>query len=169
MSEASRKAEFESLVRDHQVALFRYLRYLGADEGLATEMVQETFLAVWRKPFEVRGPGETRAYLRTVARNHFLMAVRRRRVRPAFADLDEADRAYRPRSGDDAESYLEALRVCLGELTDRAREALGMVYRDGRSREEVGEALGLAVEGVKTLLRRARETLRDCVSKKVGA
>ena len=40
--------DLERLVREHQAELWRYLRYLGSDAARAEDLVQETFLRVWR-------------------------------------------------------------------------------------------------------------------------
>jgi len=45
---------------------------------------------------------------------------------------------------------------------------LDLQYRDRAGREEIAAQLGLAVEGVKTLLRRARAALRDCVERNLS-
>ena len=50
-----------SLVRTHQAAVWRYLRYLGADEALADDLTQDTFLKLLAHPPDVRGHFETSA------------------------------------------------------------------------------------------------------------
>ena len=42
-----------------------------------------------------------------------------------------------------------------------------MRYDEDRSREEIAARLDLTADGVKTLLRRARASLRDCVERKI--
>ena len=53
-------------------------------------------------------------------------------------------------------------------VTPRVRRALELQYRDRATRAEIAEKLDLAVEGVKTMLRRARAALRDCVERKIA-
>ena len=66
-------------------------------------------------------------------------------------------------------AYLAALGDCLEvAVTPRVRRALELQYRDRASRGEIASQLDLAVEGVKTLLRRARSALRDCVERRLG-
>ncbi len=158
------------MVREHQAGLWRYLRYLGCDVGLAEDLVQDVFLAVWRRPFEDRGSRATAAYLRRAAHNRFLMAVRKKKVRPAFRDLREADEAYAIHAGDDdGAGYRAALRACLSGLRERAKKALELRYEDKKPRKAIAAALGLTMDGVKTLLRRTREALRDCIERKRAA
>jgi RNA polymerase sigma-70 factor (ECF subfamily) len=163
-----RERDFVALIQAHQASVWRYLRFLGCDEARADDLAQETFLAVWKKPFEDRGAASARAYLRRVARNLFLMAVRSRRTLPAFEDLDAAEAAWIEHDTDDGESYRAALGECLESLTERSRRALELFYREGEGRSVIAEVLGLTVDGVKTLMRRARETLRACIRRKLG-
>jgi len=149
------------------------LRLLGADEPQADDLTQETFLAVHRKPFEQRSAVETAGYLRTVARNLFLMAVRRDNrqpaARPAMDHLDIADEVWAGFAGEDGgENYLDALRQCVETLDGRAGEAVERFYHDEQSRAEIAEALDMTEDGVKSLLRRARDILRKCVEKRVA-
>ena len=70
-------AVIERLVRDHQDAIRTYLSFLGASGDLVDDLVQETFLSFLGSTFQERDPASTRAYLRTVARNHLLKEFRR--------------------------------------------------------------------------------------------
>ena len=158
------------LVRAHQADVWRYSRFLGCSESEAEDLVQETFLAVLRSQFEVRSPAETAAYLRTVARNCLMMLRRKQRAGPPTVDVEAAEAVWARRVGEDGfDSYLTALRECLdAAVTPRVRRALELQYCDQASRAEIAAVLEMATEGVKTLLRRARSALRDCVERKTG-
>jgi len=167
---ADRQAELAALVQAHQAGVWRYLRYLGCDPSEADDLVQETFLTVFREGFEVRSPAQSAAYLRTVARNRLLMARRKQRSRPPTVDLEAAEEVWAEAAGEDGLSdYVVALGECLKKaVSPRVRRALELRYRDRAGRAEIAEELDLAVEGVKTLMRRARSALRDCVERRIG-
>jgi DNA-directed RNA polymerase specialized sigma24 family protein len=65
--------------------------------------------------------------------------------------------------------YLEALRDCVAQLQGRPREAIDLHYRDGVGREAIAAKLEMKPDGVKSLLRRTRELLRECVQRKVNS
>jgi RNA polymerase sigma-70 factor, ECF subfamily len=173
----SQPGNLAELVRLHQAGVWRYLRFLGCDESQADDLTQETFLAVHRRPFDERGDAATAAYLRTVARNQFLMSVRRDRRRPDAsgllveldpADADLAETVWATFAGDDGgETWLDALRGCVEELNGRARQAIDLHYRDDQSRARIAAELDMTEDGVKSLLRRTREVLRKCVEGKM--
>lgn len=167
---ADRQAELAALVQTHQAGVWRWLRFLGCEPSEADDLVQETFLAVLREGFEIRSRAETAAYLRTVARNRLLMARRKERKAPPTVELEAAEAVWAETAGERGLSdYLAALEDCLGQaVSPRVRKALDLQYRTRAGRAEIAAQLGLNVEGVKTMLRRGRSALRDCVERKLG-
>ena len=166
------KPDVDALVRAHAEALRRYLRLHGCDPALADDLAQETFMHALVKPFEDRGPAATAAYLRSVARFRFLEHQRslgKRREVELERAADAVDAVWSANERDDeGEGYCEALRECLKRLTGRARKALRLRYGESMSRSQIAVELGLAENGLKTLLQRSRAGLRDCINRKLG-
>ena len=162
--------DLAGLVHQHQATVWRYLRFLGAERAQTDDLVQETFLAVARAEFCQRDQHQTAGYIRTVARNQ-LLALRRKKNRQIdTVELDAADGVWAAATRVDGSlaSYLDALRECVDQLKDRARRVVDLHYRDGASREAIAAELDMKPAGVKTLLRRTRELLRECVDRKVN-
>jgi RNA polymerase sigma-70 factor (ECF subfamily) len=160
--------DLAGLVQRHQTDVWRYLRYLDADRTEADDLTQETFLALARSAFVERDERQTAGYLRTVAR-HQLLALRRRQQREvSTVELEAADTVWASAAGLDGSlaGYLDALRECVEGLEGRARRAIDLHYRDNASREAIAAALEMETDGVKTLLRRTRKLLRECVERK---
>ncbi len=169
------RIDFVSLIKDHQSGVWRYLRILGCDATQADDLTQETFLAVLERPFEDHGPQAAAAYLRTVARNQFVSYLRRanRNVPLDQADqvkFDQIDHDWsRWASHDSGESYLSALQDCLKGLGDRAKRAIDLKYRDEKSRSEIAADLEMSEDGAKNLMQRAKQSLRECVERKLDS
>lgn len=169
------RAELETLVRTHQAEIYRYVRYLGADQDAAEDLVQETFLVACRTAPAVLQSAlpERAAWLRAVARNQFLYWCRRRRRGPFTAEaavLERAERVWNDeflRQGDGFD-YVEALRACLKQLPEHSRGALELRYAQGKSRGEMAGLLKMSEDGIKTLLRRIRTVLGDCIRRRLG-
>ncbi|MCE9546864.1 MAG: sigma-70 family RNA polymerase sigma factor [Planctomycetia bacterium] len=157
------------LVRAHQADVWRYLRYLGCDATEAEDLTQETFLAVLRTAFEQRSAGETAAYLRRVARNQLLMLRRREGREPAMIELSAAEDVWASTVIEGRlDPHLAALEDCLRTaITPRVREAVAMHYTDKLSRDAIAAALKMTADGVKTMLRRARAALAECIERKL--
>jgi RNA polymerase sigma-70 factor (ECF subfamily) len=157
------------LVYRFQVGIWRYVRYLGADTAEADDLTQETFLAVARGGFFARDERQTASYLRTVARNQLLVLRRRQNREISTVELEAADTVWAAATGPDGslETYLDALRECVDGLEGRARTAIDLHYREHASRDAIASQLGMQPDGVKTLLRRTRQVLRECIERKL--
>ncbi|MBP9890746.1 MAG: sigma-70 family RNA polymerase sigma factor [Planctomycetes bacterium] len=162
--------DVEALIVAQQAGVWRYLRYLGCDRAQADDITQETFLQVLRHGFDQRGERETAAYLRTVARNCFLMNVRKTRHVQSVEDLDLADNAWEQGQGDAeaGEARLRALRQCLESIHGKARQALEMQYMQQRSGEDIAAAMSMSHENVRVMLHRAKQALKKCIEGKLG-
>ena len=83
--------------------------------------------------------------------------------------MELLERTWTRWAGDDqGEELLDALRDCLPGLSDRARRALELRFRDEQSREQIAAQLDLSEDGAKNLLQRAKNKLRDCVTAKLS-
>ena len=156
------------LIEKYQVGVWRYLRALGCQPAQADDLTQETFLAVLQRPFVDHGPAATVAYLRKVAHNQFISVQRRAGKVTAVENVEDFDRTWEKWAGNDqGEATLDALRDCLEQLTERARRALELRFRERESRENIGAALGITEHGAKNLMQRAKQQLKKCVEGKL--
>lgn len=161
-------ADLAALVAEHQATVWRYLRFLGASPADAEDLTQETFLAVARATFDQRSPAETAAYLRTVARHQLLMSRRKQSRQVSTVELDAADAVWNATVGSGGmDAYLDALGDCVEQLDGRARQAIDQFYAERRGRDEIAQNLQMKPEGVKTLLRRTRDILKQCVERRL--
>jgi RNA polymerase sigma-70 factor (ECF subfamily) len=157
------------LLRTHHKEIWRYLRFLGCEDALADDLVQETFLAALKKPPTASDIAAARAYLRTIARNQYLAHLRKSNRQTEF-DVDAAEQIWaetHPRDG--GEERLSALDDCLGQLEGRAKRAIDLTYRENHSRADIAKRLDMSEDGIKSLLRRTRDALRQCVERKLAA
>jgi RNA polymerase sigma-70 factor (ECF subfamily) len=156
------------LVQAHQAEIWRYLRFLGCDPSRADDLAQEVFVAVLAKPPAQRSTAETRAYLRTIARHQFLLVIRRRDRHAKEVELEAAEAVWaEAHPADGGNAYLDALGECLEKLEGRAKQVVDLHYREHHGRAEIAARLEMTADGVKSLLRRTRDILRQCVEAKV--
>jgi RNA polymerase sigma-70 factor (ECF subfamily) len=163
-----RACDVEGLVREHLHALWRYLRCHGARPHEADDLAQEAFVVALQKGAADLDPAATATFLRRTAR--FLFLRLRRAGRDAELLADAVDALWdRDCAADGGDSRLEALRHCLGQLTERARRAIELAYglgaTDRSGRRDIGRELGLQPNGVKTLMQRTRQQLRACMER----
>ena len=163
-------------------------RRLTSDRGLAEDVVQETFLALWNRAEQFDPTiGSLPAWLLTIARNRTidrLRALGRRPPTVAVSDMalpDEGDSATLERlvsSGSvvgsgravmgpaailEGVELRSSLASALAELPEPERTVLVLAYRDELSQSEIAERLGWPIGTVKTRTRRALLRMRSAL------
>jgi len=129
------------------------------------DVLQETFLAVWKNARTYQPRGTPAAWLWVIARNQAALLVRKRG--PAHqALLDEAGQ-FAPLPGSDP-AEAAATRTDLAVAADAAlgppgcpdREVWRLLYEEDRPVAEVAELMGVPEGTVKSRAHRARRLLR---------
>lgn len=146
----------------HVVGLFRFVRALGADRTLADDLVQEAFVVVWRRGKQDMPDRALGAFLRRTARLLWL-EHHRGVARDEAAITSLALRRWEAEVHDGGDELVDAARACVRRLRGRAAAAVERAYGQGESRTQIAAALGMAPNGVRTLLARTRAWLERCI------
>jgi RNA polymerase sigma-70 factor, ECF subfamily len=117
------------------------------------DVLQETFLAVWKGARGYRPRGTPQAWMWVIARNQAALLLRRRG--PATAPLEEIRQA----GLDPAEAALVRADITTA-LDGPQGEVLRLMYVEDRSVAEVAAMLGVPAGTVKSRAHRARSMLR---------
>lgn len=130
--------------------LFGYGMRLLRDTGMAEELVQDTFVRLWRGASRYdAGRGSARTWIYSIARNAAIDLQRRRSARPLLqaAPEDEFFGSEEPH-----EQIVERLevRAALETLGEKHREVLHLSYDKGLTQLEIAERLSIPVGTVKT-------------------
>jgi RNA polymerase sigma-70 factor (ECF subfamily) len=137
----------------------RHASWLGARLRAALpppdveDVLQETFLAVWKGASAYRARGTPRAWLWVIARNQAALLLRKRG--PATAQLEETA----PTGLDPAEVALARADIAAA-LNGPEGEVLRLMYVEDRPVAEVAALLGVPAGTVKSRAHRARRLLR---------
>ena len=159
-------AAFRALYDQVSPKLFGIVLRITRNRPMAEEVLQETFVKIWRNA-EKFSPeaGQPMAWLAAIARNRAIDRIRAEKVERS-QPLDEEpalERLVAPSTGDPVAR--EALRKCLGQLDDEARNCVILAYCSGFSREELAERFQRPVGTIKTLLFRSVRLLKACLEK----
>lgn len=158
------RAAFEELYRRTSPWLAVRLRRRCGDEQVVAEVMQETYLAVWRAAGAFSGAavgGSATGWLWTIAARRLVDAFRRR-----AHHAEPPPAAAAPGAAPAAEE--EALAASVGgdvgdalrRLAPELRQVLQALVLDGLSVKETAVLLGLPEGTVKTRARRARIQMR---------
>ncbi|HKA80976.1 MAG TPA: sigma-70 family RNA polymerase sigma factor [Xanthobacteraceae bacterium] len=136
---------------------------------LAEEIVQESFVSIWRSAHNFDpARGTAMAWLARIVRNRCIDLLRQRgRETP----LDEAsiedceDPLASPADMAVLSQDARRLQHCLGELEENPRKVLGLVYYEGMTYQEAAVHVGAPLGTVKSWIRRSLIRLRDCMER----
>lgn len=144
--------------------LLRLSRRCG-DHGLVDEVLQDTFVAVWRRPGGWSGDGEVAAWLWGIAARRMVDGFRRRPAQTAALPDNEALGVGRS-AEDEALSGGEYgdVSTAMRRLPDDLRAALRATVVDGLTTAEAAQRLGIPAGTVKTRVMRAKAVLRKALS-----
>ena len=165
-AQAGDRDAFDSLLRTLQQPLYRYLVGLVGSRSLAEDLLQDTFLLVYRKLRWLREPELFRPWAFRIASREAFRRLRRDR-RYAGAELDESQLAEVPDVAATPEDRELARRLpdLVAGISPGSRAVIALHYLEEMPLAEVSAVLGIALGTVKsrlayglTQLRRALHT-----------
>lgn len=177
MREMDDQTLLDAIVRGEQAALgvlyerfapraFGVARRVLRNDGEAEEVVQETFLEVWRSAtrYDPRRAAPER-WIFTMVRTRAIDRLRQNGARGRLQDhLKGEPTGLVPASPDAAVAASQdarRLRAALAQLPDEQRRVLEQAYDQGLTQSEISETTGTPLGTVKTRMRIAMLKLAD--------
>jgi RNA polymerase sigma-70 factor (ECF subfamily) len=167
---------FEELMLRYQNRLVSLLAHLVGRRDMAEDLAQDVFLRVYRARKRYVPGSKFSTWLFTIAHNvasNALRSLARRKEvnlatrRAEESNLDPLDAIAVASSGlmptrqMDKSELREIVKLAVGMLNDRQREAVLLNKFEHLSYDEIAEVMQLTPSAVKSLLSRARANLRD--------
>jgi len=157
---APEPTSFEAIYDAHQRDVLRYAALMLRDPDEAADVTAEAFARAWDAWTADRGPtGRPLPWLLVITRRLIVDGWRRRR-RIAWLPLGETAEPAAPDRRIESEFWLW-LDALAAALPPRQREVLFLRYRRDLSDGDIGLVMGLTESGVRSLLARAIQALRD--------
>ena len=160
--------------------LFAVVLRVQRDRALAEDLLQEVYVSVWRAAggFDA-ARAQPLTWLTSIARNRAIDSLRRQQTQPQLLSTtrdDHDDDADAPddvaQTAADAPGPLELLdrasdarqlTQCMNGLSATQRQSLALAFFDGLSHAEVADHLRQPLGTIKSWLRRALQSLRQCL------
>ena len=161
------RGAFDELYRRTSPWLLARLRRRCADDDLVADVLQDTYVAVWRAAGSFvgsTGQGSAVGWLWTVASHRLIDAMRRRARLDRVPVAAEATTVPAAEDGVLAGQVGHELERALAALPRELRLVLQAMVLDGFTVRETSVLLGMPEGTVKTRARRARIALREVLS-----
>ncbi|MBJ7549959.1 sigma-70 family RNA polymerase sigma factor [Marinomonas ostreistagni] len=137
------------------------------DESLAQDVLQETYIKIWRNAnqYQVNGLSPM-TWLITIARNSAI--DRKRSLASKFAEsIDdyelESDESS-PEAVTHSHEISRQIEECLGTLESERADAVKGAYLEGLSYADLAEKFSVPLNTMRTWLRRSLQKLKGCMS-----
>jgi RNA polymerase sigma-70 factor (ECF subfamily) len=155
---------FAQLYDRHRSRLFSYVARLTQDRGLAEELLQETFLRVWRRRREYRASGRFPNWLFTIARRLVIDDARKQANEVHSSEvLDALPAPDRTEAVTEASDLLARLEKAIERLPPGQREVLLLSRVAGLGAEDIADVVGSTPGAVRVALHRALKQLRGSI------
>lgn len=166
-------AAFTTLVEKYKQPVMNLAWRTLRDETEAEDLAQNVFVQAWKSADRYQATAKFSTWLFTIARNLCLNEIRRR-VRHPAESLDQTrddsedqpmfqvvDKRISPAPDDMLRGELEAkVDEALTALPENQRTAMLLCRQEELSYEEIAEVLGCSLSATKSLIHRARETIK---------
>ena len=160
---------FTKLIELYRERVMRLAHQMVGNAEDAQDLCQETFVRVYRAldSFDRKRPFTPWVY--RIAHNVVYDYLRRKKVRPAIADLDEEwpledradDGAATPEQALMSSETQKQVQAAIQALPENYRDVVVFRFVDNLSYAEIAETLGLTEANVMMRMSRARRMLRD--------
>ena len=156
--------EYREFVGSRAASLHRTAYLLCGDWHLASDLVQETFIHVFRHWWRVQRADNQNAYVKRILINEFKRHWRHYGGLPVHADTDRLGSAV-PDVSDEVVNRAELLRALL-TLPARQRATVVLRYLEGLTERETAAVMRCSEATVKSQTARALNALEGCLKYK---
>ena len=159
---------FAELYRLTRSRLYAIALALLRQQDAAEDVLQETYLAVWRTAGQYQpGRAPVLVWLMAIARHRAIELLRQRRRRAAEISAeplaDEVLRIPDPQPPLSVDHLAHAIQECLRRLSADQSQAIGLAFFHGLSHEELAERLQAPLGTIKSWVRRGLLQLKGCL------
>lgn len=147
--------------------LYAYALRLTGNQVVAEEVIQDSFLAIWKNARGYRGDSRVTTWLLGIVHHQSLNAMRRKRLpttglEEAFQEAGDSDGLEDLATATDRR---KALSAALAQLSPDHRTVLELVFYQGLSLAEIAQIMKCPIGTVKSRLSYAKTHMRQALDR----
>src|SRR5690606_2765735 len=153
---------FNALYRLYSPRLFRFAFSLLKNEEDAKEVIQDVFIIIWRKRFEIRSEQSLRSYLFKISYNVVIDKIRKRIKEKTF--LSHLYQYFEVSESSQTLEYAQLnqqLQEAVEALPPRRRLILKLSREQNLSHKEIAEKLGISIKTIENQITLSLRQIKD--------
>ena len=165
-------AAFNALVRKHQKGIHALAWRKVGDFHIAEEIVQDTFLQVYKNLAQLKNPNQFSGWMYVIASRLCLKWLQKNKNKSAMQSLEDTpveeinESSYthyvsEQRLTESTERRHELVKKLLAQLPESERTVVTLYFLGEMTAKEIGKLLGVSVNTIKSRLRRGRKRLQE--------
>ena len=165
-------AAFNALVRRHQKGIHALAWRKVGDFHIAEEIVQDTFLQVYKNLAQLKNPNQFSGWMYVIASRLCLKWLQKNKKKSAMQSLEDTPVAEIEESSythyvseqrltESTERRHELVKKLLAKLPESERTVVTLHFLGEMTAKEIGKLLGVSVNTIKSRLRRGRKRLQE--------
>lgn len=152
---------FEEIFEEHSGSLRNFLFYKNRDLNLAEDIVQNSFVKLWKNCSKVIFE-KARSYLYTIANNELLNHIAHQKVVQNHEQLPHSELNLQdPEFIIEEQEFAEKLQKAINELPEKQRETFLLSRIDKKSYIEISEITGVSIKATEKRIHKALVSLRE--------
>lgn len=158
---------FNCLYKYYSPRVFSFALSLSKDCAEAEEAVQEVFLKIWDKRYELSPTGSFESYLFTISKNTILNNIRKMDYHRAFLEYKQHNPGQSPVSDQELEyqELEDVYKKAIEKLSPRKKEIFVLNQTHDLSYPEIAQKLGISIKTVRNQMDAASTEVKYFVSR----
>ncbi len=154
------KSALEKIIIEYSEKLYLFIKSYVRDECVATDLVEDVFLALIVKRRKLKNENAFKSYIYSIAKNKSLSYIKKHKNRtvpldglneiPVSSFLEEVEK----------KELKSIINSAIGRLKDDYKAVIYLQYYEDMSQKEIAKALGKSVKQIENLSFRAKQKLR---------
>lgn len=161
----SKQRKFDALLSHLYDDLYRFAFWLGKDEHMARDLVQEAYLRAWRSIDKLKDDHAAKSWIFTILRREFARQFERKKIPTQSLDDMVVDIEDVQHHTPDQVMDIKITRKAMMALEPKYAEPLLLQVIGGFSCDEIADQLGISTSATMTQLFRARKQLKSKLEK----
>jgi len=171
--QAGNESAFDELVLAHQGMAFAVLRRVIGPNATIEDLAQEAFIRVYRARESYVPKGKFSTWFYRILFNLGLNEIRRNKRKPLYSmpkndegvEVEHVDHAAEaPSQGTHDADWSDLVGAALAKIPENQRCALVLQHYEGLDLTQIAEVLSISTKATKSLLHRARESMRHILA-----